>query len=162
MSTLITAARIAFITLIQRSSGIALLLLLLLSGAQAQSSPTDGTTPLALSPGAPAGSYALSGFDNINLYNGNLNFNLPLLQIGGRGGAQMTMTLPIESAWQIQEAHIPQPGGGFKTFYLAVPNLWEGIKPGYGPGVLQGRRAGWGVISPVQITALYFSRLSPA
>src|SRR6266851_5790441 len=41
-------------------------------------------TPLAMTPGAPAGSYALSGFDNVNLYNGNLNFSLPLLKIGGR------------------------------------------------------------------------------
>jgi len=71
MSILNTAARITFMTMIQRSSGLALLLLLLLSNAQAQTSPTDGSTPLALSPGAPAGSYALSGFDNVNLYNGS-------------------------------------------------------------------------------------------
>ena len=46
-------------------------------------SPADGKTPLGLSPGAPAGSYALSGFENVNPYNGNLNFHLPLIGIGG-------------------------------------------------------------------------------
>jgi len=40
-------------------------------------SNTDGSTPLSLTPGAPAGSFALSGFDNVNLFNGNLNFHLP-------------------------------------------------------------------------------------
>lgn len=143
MSTLITAARIAFITLIQRSSGIALLLLLLLSGAQAQSSPTDGTTPLALSPGAPAGSYALSGFDNINLYNGNLNFNLPLLQIGGRGGARMTLPVQIERTWRIEDVFIPGPGGGGNTIHIAQPNWWMGLEP-YGLGKLAARHVGEG------------------
>ena len=42
----------------------------------------DGKTPSGLAPGAPAGSYPLSGFDNINLYNGKMNFHLPLVQIG--------------------------------------------------------------------------------
>lgn len=54
----------------------------------AQTSATDGSTPLGLQPGAPAGSYALSGFDNVNLYNGNLSFQLSLLGVSGRGGAQ--------------------------------------------------------------------------
>jgi hypothetical protein len=43
-------------------------------------------TPLGAAPGAPAGSYELSDLENINLFNGNLNFRLPLLEIGGRGG----------------------------------------------------------------------------
>jgi hypothetical protein len=46
------------------------------SDATAQSI-TDGSTPLALSPGAPAGAYALSDFESVNLYNGSLNFSLP-------------------------------------------------------------------------------------
>lgn len=73
-------------------------MLLLWAGAKGQTSfttsATDGSTPAALTSGAPAGSYALSGFDNINPFNGNLNFRLPLLHIGGRGDAQYTMTLP--------------------------------------------------------------------
>lgn len=37
---------------------------------------SNGMTPSGLTTGAPNGSYALSGFDNINLFNGNLNFRL--------------------------------------------------------------------------------------
>jgi hypothetical protein len=48
-------------------------------------SPTDTTTPLALSPGSPAGSYAVSDFENVNPYNGNLSFHLPLISVGGAG-----------------------------------------------------------------------------
>ena len=81
----------------------ALVLTLLCVSAAAQSSkPTDGTTPMGLTPGAPAGSYALSGFDNVNLYSGHINFRLPLVQIGGRGGAQHTIMLPIEQEWQVE------------------------------------------------------------
>jgi hypothetical protein len=64
----------------------------------AQTGPTDGMTPSGLSPGAAAGSYGLSGFDNVNLYNGNLDVALPLLGIGGRGGAQTQMMLKLETA----------------------------------------------------------------
>jgi hypothetical protein len=53
----------------------------------------DGKTPSGLQPGAPAGAFALSGFDNINLYNGSINFRLPILQIGGRGSAGYVVNL---------------------------------------------------------------------
>src|SRR5256885_1836676 len=67
------------------------------AAAQTTSSTnTDGRTPSALRPGSPAGSYALSGFESVNPFNGSLNFSLPLLKVGGRGAAGFTMTLPIE------------------------------------------------------------------
>src|SRR6058998_2237758 len=69
--------------------------------AQITRNITDGTTPPGIAPGAPAGSYPLSDFDNINLYSGNLNFRLPLLHAGGRGDARTTLTLPVESHWTI-------------------------------------------------------------
>jgi RHS repeat-associated protein len=59
-----------------------------------------GSTPLAVSPGAPAGSYALNDLESVNLYNGHLSFALPLLRIGGRGGAGYVMTLPMGALWQ--------------------------------------------------------------
>jgi RHS repeat-associated protein len=113
---------------------------------------TDGTTPLALKPGAPAGSYALSELDNINPYNGSLNFRLPLLSIGGRGGAGYTMTLPLEQKWRINVVAtyltVYEGGGGSPLpdpqvtyHYFPSANWWAGIKPGYGPGVMQGRVA---------------------
>ncbi len=115
-------------------------------------SVTDGSTPLALKTGTPAGSYSLSAFDNINPFNGALNFQLPLLSIGGRGAAAYTMTLPIEHKWRIETLVtyqiVYEDGGGpplpdpHVTYqYIPTPNWWAGIKPGYGPGVLQGRVA---------------------
>ncbi|MET0624140.1 MAG: RHS repeat-associated core domain-containing protein [Pyrinomonadaceae bacterium] len=115
----------------------ALLLALLTTAAYAQTaSATDGTTPAGLKAGAPAGNYSLSGFDSVNLYSGNLNFQLPLLGVGGRGGAGMTMTLSIDSVkWKVDK----DTSDGL-TVHSLNPNWWEGLKPGYGPGVLQGRR----------------------
>lgn len=62
-------------------------------------SPMSGTTPAGLAPGAGAGTYSLSGFDNVNFYNGNLNFSLPVLQVGGRGRAQIPILIRIEQQW---------------------------------------------------------------
>ncbi|HEY4423150.1 MAG TPA: hypothetical protein VGN10_03035 [Pyrinomonadaceae bacterium] len=131
---------------------IAILLLLVFQIASVHADSTDGKTPLALKPGTPAGSYALNDFDNINPYNGALNFHLPLMSMGGRGTAGYTMTLPIEQKWRIHTTPIYlivyEEGGGPplpepQTTYLHFPtaNWWTGIKPGYGPGVLQGRVA---------------------
>jgi RHS repeat-associated protein len=116
--------------------------LFLAIAAIAQTSITDGKTPTGLTPGAPAGSYPLGDFDNINLFNGNLNFRIPLLKIGGRGSAGYTITLPIEQKWIIKKG-VFNPFTG--TFPMTPnPNWWQGIKPGYGPGVLHGRRTGYG------------------
>src|SRR5882672_3742768 len=64
-----------------------LLLALLLSQTVAlvvAQSPLDGLIPSGLKPGSPAGSYE-SSMDTVNLFNGNLNFRIPLLTVGGRG-----------------------------------------------------------------------------
>src|SRR5256714_14123841 len=75
-------------TFFRHLSALILLSAALAGGAVAQttSRPTDGSTPLGLSAGAPARSFALSGFDNINLYNRSLHFPLPHLPIGGGAG----------------------------------------------------------------------------
>src|SRR5215213_6715312 len=82
-------------------SWVAILLFMAFYAVPISADSTDGSTPLALKPGAPAGSYALSELDNINPYNGSLNFRLPLMSIAGRGGAGYTMTLPLEQKWRI-------------------------------------------------------------
>ena len=104
-------------------------------------SATDGATPLALQPGTPAGSFALSGFDNVNPYNGAMNFHLTLLNMLGRGGAGYTMTLPIEQKWRV-DSHViyrivfddgggpPLPDPQVSYQYIPTPNWWSGIKPG--------------------------------
>src|ERR1700687_6472445 len=83
--------------LVGRGSLLPILLALLVTGASGQTAGvTDGKTPSGLAPGAPAGSYGLSGFGRVDLFNGNLNSRLPLISIGGRGSAGSTMMLPIE------------------------------------------------------------------
>jgi len=85
---------------LSRLSGVALLLALLCIPAAAQTAPpsnsSGGITPMGMKPGAPAGSYALSGLDTVNHFNGLMNFRLPLLSVGGRGSAGYTMTLAIQ------------------------------------------------------------------
>src|SRR5215213_910409 len=148
----------------------ALLILLLFAAfdASAQIRTTDGATPLGIAPGTPAGSYSLSGFDNVNLYNGNLNFNLPLLRVGGRGGAKTSMNLNIDSSlWTTErvatqgdmelyngydEGSHGQIIGSVGSWESVAPvhTWWGNRKPGYGPGVLILRRGGDGDSGTVQ------------
>ncbi len=128
-------------------------LLITLSGfsviVNAQRSTTDGTTPAALSPGAPAGSYALSGFETVNFYNGGLNCTVPLLGLSGRGVAAMTVSLPIEQKWRVD--HNDEFG-----VHTPVAYWWNGLAPGYGPGVLQARH----VVEGCPTNNLYTSTLT--
>jgi hypothetical protein len=69
--------------------------------------PTDTGTPSGLAPGSPVGSYSLSDFENINLFNGGLNFSLPILPVvGGRGGAGYAMRLNIQQRWMLSRVNI--------------------------------------------------------
>lgn len=70
-------------------------------------SSTDGQTPLALEPGTPLGSYSLSDLENINLFNGQLNFRLPLQAVTGRGDGSYTIMLPIGLPWLV--SHVQPP-----------------------------------------------------
>jgi hypothetical protein len=69
-----------------------------LSQLSAQS-VADPTTLPAMKPGTPAGSYALSGFDTIDLYSGKINWAIPLRTIGARGKSGYQMVLPIQQSW---------------------------------------------------------------
>jgi len=91
--------------------------LLISSDASAQS-VTDGSTPLGLSPGAPAGAYSLSDFDSVNPYNGNLGFRLPLVKIAGRGGAGYTMSARIELKWLVDKEVQPGQPDLFAELFL--------------------------------------------
>jgi hypothetical protein len=119
-----------------------------LTSAQAQTSypttsTTDSTTPSGLAPGSPAGSYALNGFETINLYNGDLNFHLPLVHIGGRGSAGYTMTLTFDSKrWRTRDfPHTDTYGNEYDVFKVN-DNSPMALSVGYTPGVLQGRQSG--------------------
>ena len=113
-------------------------LLLACQTVAAQSKPTDGGTPLGLQAGAPAGSYSLGGGDNVNLYNGALNYTLPLLSIGGRGGAGHSIVLPFERHFMVEK--YVDPWGS--TWQYPIDGREEEIKPGYGPGVMAIRYSG--------------------
>jgi RHS repeat-associated protein len=105
----------------------ALLASLCASSAGAQTGTASGQTPPGIAPGTPAGSYGLSGFDRVNLYSGNLNFSLPLLKVGGRGGAVTSVNLTINSVkWRIErEAYATQT-------LSSPPNLRAGESAGPG------------------------------
>lgn len=98
----------------------------------AQNTATSGTTPTGLAPGAPAGSYSLSGFEHVNLFNGNLDFSLPLLKVGGRGGAQTGVNLTLNSIhWTVEH----EPGSG-------DPETYDPYHPGSHPPIVRWRRHG--------------------
>ncbi len=80
--------------------------------ARAQSSTTTARTP-----GAPSGSYQLGDADTINLFTGNLNFNLPLVSAGGRGEAQAGTGIVIEGQWDISTTETPPPNQTYTHNY---------------------------------------------
>ena len=113
-------------------------LTLLTAGVSCAQSITDGATPLGVSPGAPAGAFALSDLDSVNLYNGNLAFRLPLDKIAGRGGAGYTMVVRLEHKWTVERDQEP----GVPTRYIPNPNWWnaDGFNVLYSMGRMEMRQ----------------------
>lgn len=119
------------------------LLLLLVGHLNAQFGVNDRQTPLGLAPGTPAGSYSLTGLEDINVYNGHLNIKIPLLQIAGRGGARYTMTKVISKpSWVVEPIRTPVNESQWSWVSYPNPNWWNIVDAGYGPGILHGRRLG--------------------
>lgn len=115
----------------------ALLLFCVCGESRAQTPVTDGSTPPAIAPGTPAGSYVLSEFDNVSLYGGGLNFSLPLVRVGGRGIAGADVRLTIDPKWLVDYY---EDNGGYPASYATID--WWTERPGYGPGLLMGRYGG--------------------
>lgn len=116
-------------------------LALAISSARAQA-PTDNGAPLGIAPGSPEGSYALSGFENVNLYNGSLSFSFPVQQIGGRGSAGYTAHVPIESKWMVTKNEwYDENINNWVTWYMPSVAEWYGAD--YGPGSLSVRYSAW-------------------
>jgi RHS repeat-associated protein len=124
---------------------LALMVLLLLAvSAAAQTYTTtssDRLTPIGLKAGAPAGSYSLSGAENINLYNGNLDFRLPLLQMGGRGSAGHSIVLALNTKGWI----VKSTASGESFTYTPSHSTWGSPYTGYAGGKLEGRKSGFGL-----------------
>ncbi len=110
-------------------------LILLLAFSVFGQSATDATTPPGQAPGAPAGTYSLGGFDNVNLFSGHLNFSLPVMRVGGRGEVGYPITLPIEQRWTAERLD--------PWTVIPIYNWWSS-SPGYSPGRLQGRQTSEG------------------
>lgn len=109
---------------------------------------TDGTTHPGVAPGSPSGAYALSGFDRINLFNGKLNFALPLLTVGGRGETNYTVTLNLDQAWRVRiyaDCTIQAP---CLYYHTPIPDWWSGAEVGYGPGMVVGRFMDDSIVCP--------------
>jgi len=120
-------------------TGAVLLILLVISVTAQTTSTTDGTTPSGMAPGSPSGSYALTDLDSVNLYNGNLNFALPLLRLGGRGAAGYEMILPLNvKSWRVQKIY-----DRINDAYKYRPDQSQWVKAaGLSPGALTGRQLG--------------------
>src|ERR1044072_2993147 len=124
--------------------------------AQTTTSVTDGSTPSGLQPGSSAGSYALSGFDNVNLYNGNLNFHLPLLQICGRGTAQMASTVALNvKSWHVSHFHREMTEGNDIDSYKPTQVGWSPYS-GLGAGSMTGRN--YGLQTSSNLTCTWYSK----
>jgi YD repeat-containing protein len=138
---------------LRRAMCAAATVIMLAVAAQAQTNTktaTDQVTPANLQAGTPEGSYDLSGFENVNLFNGNLNFALPLVHIGGRGSAGYTMTLALNTkTWHVRRTSQTVNGEETNVTYTPTIQLWEAFLVGYGPGTLFGRRSGEGTQNPV-------------
>ena len=98
---------------------MALSLMVTVTSAMAQSSGPS------VEPGSPAGSYALNGMEQVNYFNGKLNFTLPFIHVMGRGEAQQTMVLNIERQWVTKWLN--------GTPYEVEEDV-DKNKVGYGPG----------------------------
>jgi hypothetical protein len=123
-----------------RAAGIIILILATTYSIGAQTTSTDRNTASGLATGSS--SYALGGFDNINLFNGNLNYKLPLLTVGGRGDAQVSMNLALNSKrWRVKHTLKIMPDGNELDRWSPRFDSWTG-DVGYGPGHISIKHVG--------------------
>ena len=122
-----------------RAVGIVLIMLATTYLASAQTNSTDRNTASGIATGSS--SYALGGFDNINLFNGNLNFKLPLLVVGGRGGAEVSMNLALIQNAGVSSTLKIMPDGSELDRWSPRFDSWTG-DAGYGPGNISQKHVG--------------------
>ena len=147
-----TETNLFMIKSIKSKTIIALLLMLFwLAQSSFAQAPPNSTIPSAFQGGAAAGSYPLSGFENINYFNGNLGVNLPLVTVGGRGEASFTMMLTIGQSWKVditrELTYCTDNSNPASCHYrnIYTPN-WErndsSFKAGLGPGAMSAMHTG--------------------
>jgi RHS repeat-associated protein len=111
---------------------LAAILTMALSPVQAIAQTSNNGTMAGLMPGSPAGSYSLSDFEDINLYNGSLNVSLPILSIGGRGSAGYAMKVNIQQRWSLNLVTGVGPAGN--DFYYEPVGSWPTDERPFGGG----------------------------
>jgi YD repeat-containing protein len=99
----------------------------------------------------PSG-YQISYSGDVNYYNGNVSFNLPLLTVGGRGEASFTMIATVgDQKWSVDVTRELQycnvPGNPqlcvYKNIYTPTMNSqYTPIKAGLGPGMMRAIHTG--------------------
>src|ERR1017187_7032786 len=96
---------------------------MLRTAVQQLGKPTGRPDAAVARPGTPAGSYALSGFESVDLYSGALNFHLPLLKVGGiRGESAYPMMLTIQRVWHVDLGTTCEGGSCEVTAYAPSAN----------------------------------------
>jgi len=67
----------------------------------AQANDPNGPTPPAVAVGSPPPSYGFGVVDNVDYFTGNLDINIPLLNLTGRGDVPLALNLPITGTWTV-------------------------------------------------------------
>ena len=123
-----------------------------------------GSTPPSVAPGTPAGSYALSDLETIDLYSGKVNFVVPIHDIQGRGSAGYRMTVPVQRGWTIEE--VPVAGKSPEPFpmsmetpdiiYATLPSEPDYAVEPYQPGYMVAREVATGVPCAAPNNTVYY------
>src|ERR1044072_2183112 len=112
--------------------------------AQALYGPTDNGVTAGFASGRGA------DIDNVNLYNGQVSVNLPLLSISGRGGVSYSPTVTISRGFVIRPFRYWVPAGQVGSqppplLKVISENFqdsydYSSFKAGFAPGVIIGRK----------------------
>lgn len=97
-------------------------------------SSIDSSTPAGLALGG-SGSGG-TDFGSISPFNGALNYTIPLLQVGGRGQAGYTISLPNNARWVMTHT----VGSQEETWNSPGSGIGGPIESRYMPGVVYGRK----------------------
>lgn len=106
-------------------------------------SALDGATPPVLAPGQPVGSYALSGFESVNLYGGGLTFHLPVVPLAGNGAPATPLFVNVERRWVMM---FDSDNNGY-SHYPLDSDFFLSDRRDYAPGTLALRVQGRNVFT---------------
>jgi RHS repeat-associated protein len=100
---------------------------------------TDGGMPPSIALSPAAANPKANDYGSIGLYNGRMNYTLPLLGVGGRGEAGYMISLPINQSWVYEHRQHTSIGGQVVDYSVPVDGTWHIENLRYMPGKLLGR-----------------------